>query len=237
MTEKKNNNNAGTMTAAARSAYEGKVGLEALARAGRNPQLKGIVHEILVRDAHNANPANILAGKVASLTKSTTAVRDDVIVQQAGKVISRMQLKDTAGSIGKTIKQAASGKYAGTQLVGTRETVEAFDKAAKAAGVTQKMTSSGISSTDTARIATQTLGNNAGKLTGSAISKAAGSSGAIGAAISGGIEVLSSGAKFLDGEIDGEEFAGNVVREAAGGGVSAAAVGSVVKGIWDEIFD
>ena len=139
MTEKRNNDNAGTMTAAARSAYEGKVGLEALERAGRNPNLKGIVHEVLVRDAHNVNPANILSGKAASLTKSVTAVRDDVIVQQAGKVISRMQLKDTAGSISKTVKQAASGKYAGTQLVGTKETVEAFDKAA---GVTQKMTSS-----------------------------------------------------------------------------------------------
>ena len=171
MTEKKNSNNAGTMTAAARSAYEGKVGLEAVARAGHNPNLKGIVHEVLVRDAHNVNPANILSGKAASLTKSATAVRDDVIVQQAGKVVSRMQLKDTANSVKDTIKQVASGKYAGTNLVGTKETVEAFDKAAKAAGVTQKMTSSGFSSSDTARIAKQTLGRSAaGKLTASSIS-------------------------------------------------------------------
>ena len=273
MTEKRNNDNAGTMTAAARSAYEGKVGLEAMERAGRNPNLKGIVHEVLVKDAHNVNPANIPSGKAASLTKSATAVRDDVIVQQAGKVISRMQLKDIAGSISKTVKQAASGKYAGTQLVGTKETVEAFDKAAKAAGVTQKMTSSGVSSTDTARIATQTIGNSAGKITASSISKVARSSGAMGAAISGGIEVLSSGVKLLDGEINGEEFTANVVRETAGGGLAAAAgstaatvasagaatvlasvsapvwipaaigvgaalaVGSVVKGIWDSIFD
>ena len=269
MTENKKNNNAGTVTAAARSAYEGKVGLEAFARAGRNPNLKGVVHEVLVKDAHNLNPANILSGKVESLTKSTTAVRDDVIVQQAGKVVSRMQLKDTAGSIGKTLKQAASGKYAGT----TKETAEAFNRAAKAAGVTQKMTSSGVSSTDTARIATQTIGNSAGKLTASSVSKVAGSSGAVGAAISAGIEVFSSGAKLIDGEIDSEEFVCNVAREGVGGGLAAAsasaaatvastaaatalatvsapvwvpvavgvgaavAVGSVVKGIWDSIFD
>lgn len=273
MTEKKNSSNAGTMTAAARSAYEGKAGLEAFARAGRNPNLKGVVHEVLVKDAHNINPANILSGKTASLTQSATAVRDDVIVQQAGKIVSRMQLKDTAGSIGKTVRQAASGKYAGTNLVGTRETTAAFNEAAKAAGVTQKMTSSGISSSDTARIATQTIGNSAGKLTLHSVSKAAGSSGALGAAISGGIEVLSSGAKFIDGEIDGGEFAANVARETVGGGLAAAAgtaaasvasagaatvlaaasapvwapvavgvgaalaVGSVVKGIWDSIFD
>ena len=95
----------------------------------------------------------------------------------------------------------------------------------------------------------------------------------MGAAISGGIEVLSSGVKLLDGEINGEEFTANVVRETAGGGLAAAAgstaaivasagaatvlasvsapvwipaaigvgaalaVGSVVKGIWDSIFD
>ena len=275
MMENKKGNNAGTLTAATRSAYEGKVGLEALAReGGRNPQLKGVIHEILVRDVHNANPANLLSGKVAALTQSRTAIRDDVIVQQAGKVVSRMQLKDTAHSINDTVKQVASGKYAGTNLVGTKETVEAFDKAAKAAGVTQKMTSSGFSSSDTARIAKQTLGRSAaGKLTTSSILKAAESSGAIGAGISAGIEVISSGAKLLDGEISGEEFVCNVAREGAGGGLAAVAatatatvastaaatalatvsapvwipvavgvtaavgVGSVVKGIWDAIFE
>lgn len=223
MTENRKNNNAGTVTAAARSAYEGKVGLEAFARAGHNRNLNGIVHEVLVKDAHNINPTNLLSGRVASLTKSTTAVRDDIIVKQAEKVVSRMQLKDTAGSIGKTLKQAASGKYAGTNLVGTKETADAFNHAAKAAGVTQKMSSSGFSSTDTARIAKQTIGRSAtGELTASSVSKVAGSSGALGAAISAGIEVFSSGAKLIDGEIDGEEFVCNVAREGLGGGLAAA---------------
>lgn len=266
-------NNAGTMTAAANHAYEGKVGLEALSRAGRNPQLKGIVHEVLVKDAYNVNPANILSGKVASLTKSTTAVRDDIIVKQAGNVIKRMQVKDTVRSVSKTIRQVKDGHYAGTNLVGTKETAEAFNSAAKAAGVTQKMSSSGVSSSDTARIATQTIGSSAGKLTTKSVAKIAGSAGVVGAAISGGIEAVSSGCKWANGEIDGEEFVGNVAKEAVGGGLAAGAgtaaasvvsaatataaaalsapawvpvaagigtvvvVGSVVKGLWDSIFD
>lgn len=42
---------AGTATAAGRSVYESKVGIEAVARSGgKNPQLKGVVHEIMYRD-------------------------------------------------------------------------------------------------------------------------------------------------------------------------------------------
>ena len=216
-------NNVGTWTAAAREIYEGKVGIEALARAGRNRNLKGVIHEVMVKDTFNADPLNMLAGKAASLTKSTTAVRDDIIIKQAGKIVGRMQLKDTAGSIGDTIRQVSSGKYQRTALMGTKETTQAFSAAAKRAGVTQKMGSTGFSSSDTARIANKALGSSAGGLTASSVAKVAGSTGAIGAALSGGIEVLISGAKLANGEIDAEEFAGNVAREAAGGGIAAGA--------------
>lgn len=40
--------------------------------------------------------------------------------------------------------------------------------------------------------------------------------------MSGGIEAISSGVKLARGEIDGEEFAGNVVKETMGGGLAAA---------------
>ena len=76
-------------------------------------------------------------------------------------------------------------------------------------------------SRDTAIIASQTIGNSAGKLTTSTVAKVAGNSGAVGAAISGGIEVLASGYKWANGEIDGEEFACNVARETVGGGIAA----------------
>lgn len=240
MSEKKN---AGTAAAAGRSAYEAKVGVEAVIRSGgKNPQLKGVVHEVLYRDSVTLSPANLANGTVGVLSKSSTAVRDDVLIKQGSKIVSRAQLKDTVSSAGvaKTVKQAASGKYARTNLKGTVETTklynQAADKLVKAGGkVPQKMTSTGISSADTSRIAAQTVG---GSLKAASVAKCALTSGGAGAAISGGIEVLSSGVKLLEGEIDGEEFVGNVARETVGGGLSAAggsaaatAVGTVAAGL------
>lgn len=223
-----NKNNTATMATGLKEAYECKVGLEAFARAGNNPNLKGIVHEVLVKDAHTFTPANLANGTKAVLTKSTIAVRDDVLLLQAGKVVGRAQLKDTAQSIGHTVKQVASGKYQGTVLMGTEETVKAYNaEVAKAASkgiqVTQKMQSSGISSTDTARIAAKTIG---GELTGKTLASAARSSGVVGAGVSGVIEVLSAGKDLLDDKIDGGEFAGRVAKETVGGGLSAAAGGT-----------
>lgn len=91
----------------ARKAYEAKVGLEALNRAGHCPQLKGHVCEILVKDQFNANPANFLQGKHAALTKSPTAQMRDIVVTKGGKIAGHMQVKDTVSNSGalKTAKQ------------------------------------------------------------------------------------------------------------------------------------
>jgi len=91
--------------------------------------------------------------------------------------------------------------------------------AKRGTAVTQKMTSTGISSTDTGRIAAQTLGDG---LKMASLGKAALTSGGAGAVISGGIEAVSSGVKLAKGEIDGGEFAANVAKETAGGGLAAA---------------
>lgn len=224
-----NKKNTGTMSAGVKEAYESKVGLEAFSRAGNNKNLHGVVHEVLYKDAQNLNPSNILKGAQASLSKSTTAVRDDVVLMKAGKVVGRSQLKDTAKSIGHTVKQVSSGKYQGTTLMGTKETVKAYNTqvaraASKGVKITQKMKSTGISSADTTRIASKTLGGN---LTSKTLNSAAKGSGAIGAAISGGIEVISAGKDLIDGRIDGGEFTSRVVKETAGGGLSAAAGGVV----------
>lgn len=222
MREKKRS---GAAVAASRSTYEAKVGVEAVLRSGgKNPQLKGVVHEILYRDMITANPKNILTGAKGVLSKSATAVRDDVLTMRNSAVVGRAQLKDTVSGISKTIKQAASGKYAGTKLMGTKETVDAYNAAvsrATQAGkqITQKMTSTGISSADTSRIAAQTIG---GTVKAASMAKTALSSGGTGAVLSGGFEVVSSGIKLANGEIDCEEFLGNVVKETVGGGLSAA---------------
>lgn len=121
-----------------------------------------------------------------------------------------------------------SGHYAGTNLMGTTETVAAYNKAVANAAkngvkITQQMTDTGISSLDTGRIATQTIGQAAGKLSGAALTKMAASTGMAGGLLSGGIEAVGSGIKLANGEIDGEEFAVNVARETVTGAASAAA--------------
>lgn len=219
------NHQAGTAAAAGRSAYETKVGVEAVVRSGgKNPQLKGVVHEILYRDSLTMAPKNLASGAKGALSKSVTAVRDDVLLKQGGSVVGRAQLKDVVASADKVARQAASGKYAGTKLMGTKETVAAYEKAAanlakNGTKVTQKMTSTGISSADTSRIAAQTIG---GSLKAAQLGKAALASSGTGAALSGVIEAVSSGVKLAKGEIDGGEFAANVAQEALGGGFAAA---------------
>ena len=88
-------NETGAAMAASRSAYEAKVGVEAVLRSGgKNPQLKGVVHEILYRDALTMKPGNLANGARGTLSKSVTAVRDDVLLKQGGAVVGRAQLKD-----------------------------------------------------------------------------------------------------------------------------------------------
>ena len=217
----------GIVVATGREMIEGGLGVEAVKRIGKNPQLKGVVHEIMKKEAYNSNPKHLFDGTKAVLSKSTTAVRDDILIKKGAKIVGRMQLKDISKSIPQTIKQVKSGHYSGTQLMGTNETVAAYEKAVKAAAkkgtqITQKMKSTGISSSDTSRIATKTIGTTAGKISAGAVGKVAASSGAVGAAISGGMEVCLSGMKLKKGEITGKEFAGNVARETVGGGLSAA---------------
>lgn len=221
LTEKKQS---GTVITALKEGYEGKVALEALERAGRNKNLHGHVHEILYKDAVNANPKNILTGTKACLAKSANAVRDDILFKQNGKVIQRMQLKDTVGSIDKTVRQVADGKYNRTLLMGTKETTKAYGskvakKAADGVKITQKMSSTGISSSNTARIAEKALGKMP---TAQGLATAARGAGVVGAAVGAGIEAICSAGDLIDGKISGGEFAGRVTKAGVGSGLSAA---------------
>lgn len=218
-------NQSGTAAAAAREVFEGAVGIEATMRVGKNPQLKGVVHEVAFKDLYNLSPERLIDGNKAILSKSPTAVRDDLLIMNGGKVVQRMQLKDTVSNSGiaKTISQVGNKHYTGTNLMGTPETVAKYtEAAAKGKQVTQQLSSTGISSSDTARIAAKTIGSSAGKISAEALRKVAGSSGTVGAVLSGGFEVINSGVKLVNCEIDGGEFVANVAKEAVGGGVSAA---------------
>lgn len=222
---KKEMKNYGAGMSAVKKAYESSVGVRALKRAGRNPNLKGIVHEIMYADKQNLKLSNILSGTKASLSKSPTAIRDDIILKNKGMIVGRMQLKDTVNSISATGKQVASGKYARTSLMGTKETVDEFKKftaakAAKGEKITQKMTSTGISSSDTSRIASQTLGK---KIPGRDLLKSSGNTGIQGAAFSGAVELFSAGKDYFNGNISAGKAAARVAKETIGGGLSSAA--------------
>lgn len=126
-----------------------------MGRAGNNPHLKGHIHEILVKDARNARNLLTMNGASTELTKSTTAGTVDLVTTKGGKVIERIQVKDVTSKAGidKLVKQCADGKYRSAKLVGSEECTQAFNKAAEKAGISKRMTSTGVSSNSTESLA------------------------------------------------------------------------------------
>jgi hypothetical protein len=215
---------------AGKTSYEGSVIIRAMGRAGHNPHIKGHIHEILVKDAHNLK--NVFNGASTNLTKSTTAQCVDLVTTKAGKVIGRMQIKDTLSqsSVDKIIKQVADGKYRSVKLVGTEETVERVNAALEKAGLSKRMVSSGTSSKTTTTLAQRAGATGSGTL-GGAVLSAAKSGGVAGAAIGGGIAIIKGASGLMDGtksvgevamDVGGATIKGGIT----GAGASAAAVGT-----------
>ena len=219
--------NVGHGAVVSKTAYEGTVIGRAMARAGHNPHLKGHIHEILVKDARNVRNLFTLNGAHTDLTKSTTAGTVDLVTTKGGKIIERIQVKDVTSKAGinKLIKQCADGKYRSAQLVGSEESAQAFNSAAEKAGISKRMSSSGVSSKSTESLAQRAGATGSGSL-GSAISQAAKAGGAAGAIISGGFAAVKGCMDLIDGSADPVEVAGAVVKASAKGGVSGAAAGA-----------
>ncbi len=211
----------------ASNVYDASVGVRALNRGGQNPQLKGIVHEIMYCDRYNMTPSNLMQGRHMDLTKSTTARMKDVIAKDsAGKVASHAQLKDTISNAGarKTAQQIAEGHYGKTRVLGTPETAAKTNRLLERSGVKQRVESSGISSRDTARIADKARGKMP---TASTLGSAAKSGGMAGAAVGAGLEALSSFGDWLDGEKSAGEAAVDVAVAGVKGGVTGAVSGVI----------
>lgn len=219
--------NVGHGAVVSKTAYEGTVIGRAMARAGHNPHLKGHIHEILVKDARNVRNLFTLNGAHTDLTKSTTAGTVDLVTTKGGKIIERIQVKDVTSKAGinKLIKQCADGKYRSAQLVGSEESAQAFNSAAEKAGISKRMSSSGVSSKSTESLAQRAGATGSGSL-GSAISQAAKAGGAAGAIISGGFAAVKGCMDLIDGSADPVEVAGAVVKASAKGGVSGATAGA-----------
>lgn len=219
---------------AAKTSYEGSVIARAIGRAGRNQHLKGHIHEILVKDSRNLS--NLLNGQTTQLTRSTTASTVDLVTTKGGKIVERLQLKDTLSdtSLNKLVRQVASGKYRTTQLVGTEETTKLANEAFKKAGLSKRMVSSGTSSKTTTALAQRAGATGSGSLGGAAV-QAAKSGGAVGAAVGAGVELVSGIADLARGRRSAGDVAGSVAKAgckgyATGAAASAAATagGAVV---------
>lgn len=223
----KNTNSRNNVAGSASNVYEASVGMRALNRAGQNPQMKGIVQEIMYCDKYNTNMGNILNGHHMDLTKSTTAHMKDVIAKNsAGKVVSHAQLKDTISNAGvrKTVQQIKSGHYSKTRVIGTEETAAKVNKVLEKYGVKQRVESSGISSKTTSRIADKTLGKMP---TISTLSSAAKAGGVTGAAVGAGMEAISSIGDWLEGDKSAGEAAADVAVAGVKGGVTGAVSGVI----------
>lgn len=210
-----------------KTTYEGTVISRAMSRAGHNPHLKGHIHEVLVKDARNVRNLLSLNGASTELTKSTTAGTVDLVTTKGGKVIERIQVKDVTSQMGidKLVKQCADGKYRSAQLVGSEESAQAFNKAAEKAGISKRMTSTGVSSKSTESLAQRAGATGSGTL-GSAMTQAAKAGGAAGAIVGGGVAAIKGCIDLANGRADATEVAGTVIKAGAKGGVSGAAAGA-----------
>lgn len=207
----------------AQHGYEQSVIARAMERAGHNPHLKGHVHEILVKDARNARNFLTMNGASTELTKSTTAGTVDLVTSKGGKVIERIQVKDVTSRTGidKLVKQCGDGKYRSAQLVGSEESTQAFNKAAEKAGISKRMTSTGVSTKSTESLAQRAGATGSGSL-GGAMTQAAKVGGAAGAVVCGGVAVVKGCIDLANGDADTGEVVGAVVKASAKGGFSGA---------------
>ncbi len=228
MQEKRKGPSVGAGVVAIKQLYENNVAMRALKRAGRNKNLKGHIFEQLTVDKINMKPHSILKGEKAVLTKSTTAIRDDVLVKQGKKIAKRIQLKDTPKGIKDTVTRVANKQYAGTNLVGTKETAKAYaneiaKKEAKGVKITQKMTTNGISSGQTELIAAKTFGGNVVKQSEAIIGQAS-KTGVKAAALSAAVGVTANAKRVVNKEITVKKALNDVVKDSAVN-ATASAVG------------
>lgn len=235
MKEKKKIPSLSIGTVAIKQAYEGNVAARAIKRAGKNKNLKGHIFEYLTVDKINQNPVNIIKGKKAVLTKSPTAVRDDIIVKQGKKIVKRMQLKDTPKGIKDTVNRVVNKQYAGTNLVGTKETVKAYanevvKRGDKGTKIAQKMSTNGISSAQTEIIAKKALGGSIVKHAG-AIAGQASKIGVKTAGLSVAMGTVANVRKIARKEITMKKAVMNITKDGAVNGVSAAIGDAAATGV------
>ena len=132
--EHKASRSAGVRIAQARETAWDCMGQEAVRRVGRGPQLKGVIHEIAIREKRNLTPEALLIGNRTSLTRSSNAKTVDLVTTRNARVVERLQAKDCiSDSCARNVHgRVKSGQYRTARLVGTRETEVAPSHASSA---------------------------------------------------------------------------------------------------------
>ena len=222
----------GVWLAQARETSWDYVGQEAVQRVGRGAQLKGVIHEVAIREQRNLTPDALLRGSRTSLTRSTNAKTVDLVTTRSGRVVERLQVKDCiSDSCARNVQaRGSSGQYRTARLVGTQETVENF----RGAGVTKRAESSGISSRSTTRAADNAGANvpNRNLLVNNAldISGCVGQASVTGAAFAMGAYMLGNIGELRRGRIDDAEYAERVVLAGANAGLDTAVRTTIALG-------
>lgn len=122
--------------------------LSAVERAGKNPQIKGHVHEELFLRLYNLNPLNWIRDLEAHLSECPNDPFVDIqIKNSAGKSVRRLQLKDCPNSSSSLNRQIPKYVQAGSELLLTPESIKGVRSDLKS-----NVKSSGISSVDTEKI-------------------------------------------------------------------------------------
>ncbi len=216
----------------ARETYWDAAAKEAAERVGLGSQLKGVVHEVAIRDGRNLTVDALVKGQRTQLVRGTNArVVDVVTLRPDGRVLERIQAKDLTSDSGlrDLRERVGDGQYRSARLVGTEETVEGWN----ATSPTKAMSSSGMSSETTTRAAHNAgsdvrakdlLGSNARD-----IARFAGGAAAVGAIAGAASEAIDAYGDLREGAIDGVEYArrvgvGSVTGAASAGGRTAAAL-------------
>ena len=223
---------AGARWAQARETAWDHLAQEAVRRAGRGSQLKGVIHEMAIREKRNLALDALLSGRRTDVTRSANARTVDLFTTRNGRVIERIQAKDCISDacVRKVQGRVAAGQYRTARLVGTRETAEKF----RAAGVTKRVLSSGVSSRSTTRAAdnagakvpnSNLLFNNVMDIAG-----CAGKAGVTGGVLGAGAEALGSLRELRTGRIDGAEYAQRVVVTGAKATVDSTVRSAVALG-------
>lgn len=109
-------------------------------------------------DVNQLNASDILnLGRQTKLATNTRATQLDAVTRAGSVNVHRYQYKDTPNSAKTTIKQVKSGKYKQATMRGTKESAEAFNKAAERAGINKRMEASNILSKTTNRVGDKAL--------------------------------------------------------------------------------